>query len=232
MNDETDKPLSDEEMALARRGEALIKAEAAKVQAPQSLREAIERERQRADRPTSPPLWRRLRWVSVGAAAAIVLIGVAVVLDSGGGGNSEPTLASVDAVAKSSSTEAAPAVLGGDPPVLDASVGRLQFPDWRKSFGWTAVGQRADEVGGRAVTTVFYRNGEGAQLGYSVLAGAALAERPQGREVAHEGKTYHLAAAGSRRLITWTQQGHTCVIVAPASVKPSKLVELAASRNV
>ena len=176
-------------------------------------------------------MWRRLRWATVGAAAAIVLIGVAVVLDSGGG-SSEPTLASVDAVARSSSTEPAPAVLGGDPPVLDASVGQLQFPDWRKSFGWTAVGQRADEVGGRAVTTVFYRNGEGAQLGYSVLAGAALAERPQGREVVHEGKTYHVVRAGSRRLITWTQQGHTCVIVAPASVKPSKLVELAASRNV
>ena len=226
-----DKPLTDEEMALARRGEALIKSEVTPVRAPQSLREAIERERQQVQAPARQPFWRR-RWVVVGAGAAVALIGVAVALQSDGGNSAEPTLAAVDAVSTRSAAEAPPATLGGDPPVLAASVGDLQFPDWQKSFGWTAVGQRQDEVAGRAVTTVFYRNGDGAQLGYSVVAGAALDEQPAGQPIRHEGKTYHVADEGSQRIVTWTQQGHTCVMVAPASVKQSKLVELAASRNV
>jgi hypothetical protein len=228
---ETDKPLTDEEMALARKGEALIKAEVTPVRAPQSLRESIERERRRSAAPAPLPFWRRRRWIAAVAAAAAVLVGVVAVLQSGGGG-SEPTLAAVGAVSAASPAEAAPATLGGSPPVLAAAVGDLRFPDWRKSFGWTAVGQRRDEVDGRAVTTVFYRNKDSAQLGYSVVAGAPLEDQPAGRPIQRDGKTYHVATEGSRRIVTWTQQGHTCVIVAPASVEPSKLVELAASRNV
>jgi hypothetical protein len=225
-----DKPLTEEELALARKGEALIKAEVAPVRAPQSLRESLERGRELAQAPAAQPFWRR-RWVAVGSGAAIALVGVVVALQSDGG-SSEPTLAAIDAVSTSSATDAAPAILGGDPPVLAASVGQLQFPDWQKSFGLTAVGQRQDEVDGRAVTTVFYRDAAGAQLGYSVVAGEPLAEQPAGQPIQREGKTYHVADEGSQRIVTWTQQGHTCVMVAPASFTQSELVELAASRNV
>jgi hypothetical protein len=48
MPDENDSPLTEEELALARKGEALIAAAMADVRAPQSLREAIERDRERA----------------------------------------------------------------------------------------------------------------------------------------------------------------------------------------
>ena len=48
MRDEKDTPLTEEELALARKGEELIAAAVADVRAPQSLREAIERDRERA----------------------------------------------------------------------------------------------------------------------------------------------------------------------------------------
>jgi hypothetical protein len=232
MSDHDNIQLSDEEMALARKGEALIKAEVARVQAPQSLRERIERERERAARPMQPPFWRRHRFAlgALGAAAAALAVG-AVAL-SGGGGSGEPTFASVDATAALSPTDPAPASTGGDPPVLDASVGAIEFPDWEKKFGWRAVGSREDEVSGRSVTTVSYRNEDGAELGYAIVDGEALAAAPNGEKVLHEGKTYHVSSDGPRTVVTWTQQGHTCVIVASSKVPRAKLVELAASRNV
>jgi hypothetical protein len=41
-----------------------------------------------------------------------------------------------------------------------------------------------------------------------------------------------VTSAGGRTIVTWNQQGHTCVIAAPATVPSSRLVDLAASRNV
>jgi hypothetical protein len=233
MSDHDDIGLSEEEMALARRGEALIKAEVARVQAPQSLRERIEAERARAARqPARVPFWRRHRIAlgALGAAAAALVVG-GLALQSGGGGG-EPSYASVDAVAVLAPTHPAPASAGGDPPVLDAGVGPIEFPDWEEKFGWRAVGIREDEISGRPVTTVFYRNEDGKGLGYAIVGGEPLEAPPGGDAVTHEGKTYHVSAAGSHTVLTWRQQGHTCVIVASAEVPRAKLVELAASRNV
>jgi hypothetical protein len=111
-------------------------------------------------------------------------------------------------------------------------VGELVFPDWKAKFGWEAVGRRDDALSGRTVTTVFYRNPDGARLGYAVVSGNELDAQPPGREVTRNGKTYHVASAGERTVVTWNQQGHTCVIAAPATVPSSRLVDLAASRNV
>lgn len=232
MSDHNDIPLSEDEMALARKGEALIKAEVARVQAPQALRERIEADRARAARPARAPFWRRHGFAFGAVGAAGVALVVAVVALQSGGGDGEPAYASIDAAAALAPTDPAPATLGGDPPVLDASVGPIEFPDWEEKFGWRAVGSREDEVSGRSVTTVAYRNEDGEELGYAIVDGDALATAPAGRPVRHQGKTYHVAAEGPNTVITWTQQGHTCVIVAPAEVPRSTLVELAASRNV
>ena len=128
-------------------------------------------------------------------------------------------------------TGPAPAPNGGDPPVLAARVGPIPFPDWQQKFGWKAVGAREDEVSGRTVKTVYYRNPDGARLGYSIVAGEPLLERPPGHEVTREGNTYHVANAGEHTIVTWTQQGHTCTFVASSTVPEANLVELAASRN-
>ena len=79
--------------------------------------------------------------------------------------------------------------------------------------------------------TVYYRNPDGARLGYSIVAGEPLLERPPGHEVKREGNTYHVANAGEHTVVTWTQQGHTCTFVASSTVPEANLVELAASRN-
>ncbi len=232
MGERDDIRMSDEEMALARKGEALVKAEVARVQAPQSLRERIEADRARAARPQQAPFWRRHRVAAFGTGAAALALVVAGIAIQAGGGTGEPSLADVDAVATLSPTQSAPASVGGNPPVLDAGVGAIDFPDWEDKFDVTAVGRREDEVSGRNVTTVFYRDSDGARLGYSVVGGAPLDDAPTGREVVRDGNTYHVSSADRGTVVTWTQQGHTCVIVASDQVPAAKLVELADSRNV
>ena len=232
MREENDTPLTEEEMARAREGEKLIAAAVADTKAPQSLRESIERDRARASARAQAPFWRRhAQGLLAGAGVLAILAVVAIALPTGSG-EEAPTLASVQATAQLDATAGAPASLGGDPPVLDAKVGAIEFPNWEESFDWKAVGRREDDLSGRDVTTVFYRNPDGAQLGYAVVAGAALDDDPPGRQITRDGKTYTVARGGEQTLVTWTQQGHTCVIVAPSAVPQSSLVDLAASRNV
>lgn len=231
MDNEDDTPLSDEELALAKKGEALIAAAVGDTQAPQSLREAIERDRERVRAAPKAPFWRRhLRALTATATAAVALVVVGVAIQSGTD-STAPTLAEVQATARLEATRPAPAPKGGDPPVLAVRVGAISFPDWQKSFGWKAVGAREDSIGGRTVKTVFYRNPDGARLGYSVVAGEPLREHPPGREVIRTGHAYHVARSGEHTLVTWTQQGHTCTIVASSAVPEARLVDLAASRN-
>jgi hypothetical protein len=232
MPDENDIHLSDEELARAREGQALIAAAVADVRAPQSLRESIERERERASARARAPFWRRHRLGLALASTAAVALVVGVIALQSDETATEPTLASVSATAGLTATEPAPTTVGGTPPNLDANVGELVFPDWKAKFGWEAVGRRDDTLSGRPVTTVFYRNPDGARLGYAVVSGDALGADPPGREVTRDGKTYHVASGPDRTIVTWTQQGHTCVIAAPATVPSTRLVDLAASRNV
>jgi hypothetical protein len=230
MHDESDSPLTEEELALARRGEARIAAAVADSRAPQSLREAIERDRAHAQVPA--PFWRRYRWALAAAgtaAAALILVAIGLQAGSDGAG---PSLDQVYGAAQLQPTAAAPAQVGGTPPVLAANVGALEFPDWQETFGWKAVGRREDELSGRHVTTVFYDNPDGARLGYAVVSGDSLGGDPAGRRLEQEGKTYNVARGAERTIVTWIQQGHTCVIVAPSAIPRSTLVDLAASRNV
>lgn len=232
MPPEDDSPLTDEELALAKRGEAMIAAAVADTNAPHSLRESIERDRKRAQ--ASPPasFWRR-RWRVLGATAtaAAALAAVVLATQSGTSESGEPSLAAVQQTMGLEATGPAPAPGGGEPPVLAARVGPISFPDWQQSFGWKAVGSRQDEVSGRTVKTVYYRNSEGARIGYSIVAGPPIVERPPGRTVTHSGHAYYVAHRGEHTLVTWTQQGHTCTFVAFSGVPDSRLVEIAASRN-
>jgi len=232
MPDENDIDLTEEELERAREGHALIAAAVSDVSAPQSLRESVERERERAAARARVPFWRRHRLGVVLASAAAVALAVVVIATQGDETGGEPALAKVSGVARLSATAPAPRPVGGTPPVLDASVGQLVFPDWQAKFGWKAVGRRDDTLAGRDVTTVFYRNEEGARMGYAVVSGDTLAADPPGRRVTHKGKTYHVASVAGRTMVTWNQQGHTCVIMASPQVPRPRLVEIAASRNV
>ena len=119
-----------------------------------------------------------------------------------GGDEPEPSLTEVYAAAELAQTAAAPAPLGGEPPVLDAKVDNLEFPDWRKGFGWEAVGRRDDTLSGRPVTTVFYRNPEGARLGYAVVSGDALGgNRPAAKSRARARPTTSHESGSARSLL-------------------------------
>jgi hypothetical protein len=234
-----DTPLTDEELALAARGADLVAAALADPQAsaPASLREAIERERAQAAAAPARGFGRaRGRLIAVlGGGVAAVVVALVIALGGSGGGTGGPTAVQVAAVGRLPATASAPAVVPATdtaPARLDADVEGLAFPDWTAAFKWAASGRRTDEVGGRAVTTVFYRNPKGATLGYSIVAGDPIGGAPDGQDVAVGDDTYRLAHGAGRTTVTWTQDGHTCVIDAPATVPDAKLVELASWANV
>src|SRR5215203_1634825 len=107
MHDEGDSPLSDEELALARKREVLIAAAVADVDAPQSLRGAIERDRERARTRAPAPFWRRHRWgLAAAGSAAAALAAVAIALETGSN-QTEPSLTKVYAAARLAPTKAA-----------------------------------------------------------------------------------------------------------------------------
>ena len=185
MPDENDIPLTDEELARAREGEALIAAAVSDVRAPQSLRESIERERERASSRARAPFWRRHRLGLALASAAAAALAVVVIALQNGESPGEPPLAKVvRRRPPRRRPSSAPRSIGGTPPELDARVGNLVFPDWKAKFGWEAVGRRDDTLSGRNVTTVFYRNPDGARLGYAVVSGDD-ARRPAARPRGH-----------------------------------------------
>ena len=232
MHDEHDTPLNDEELELARRGQALISAAVADTHAPQSLREAVERERERSARAARAPFWRRhSQRLAAAAGATAALAAVAIALNSGTGNPTEPSQAKVQSAARLDPTDPAPAQIGGTPPVVDVRVGAHSFPDWTKKFGWKATGRRQDELSGRTVTTVFYTNSKGARLGYAIVHGEPLDDPAPGRRLTRDGKAYNVARTDGHTTVTWIERGHTCVIVASSTVPESKLVDLAASRN-
>jgi len=232
-----DIPLTDEERVLAERGAALVAAAVAspEAQAPTRLRERLEDRRAAGPAPARPGVARRFtpRWIA-GVAALLIAVGgtIAVGLQAGSDLPGGPDVLRVATITRLAPTGPAPASLGGLQPKLDAEVEGVAFPDWSKEFDWEAVGVREDELGGRTLETVTYRNPRGVTVGYSIVAGAALAANPGDGEVERRGTTYRVFNRGGRTTVTWEEQGHTCVLDAPPSVPVETLVDLAAWDNV
>jgi len=144
---------------------------------------------------------RRRRWVPVSALGFAAVCAALLVLVAGGG----PVIDDALAVAVKPAT--APAVAGDH-------VDGVRFP---RSGKWTAVGARTDVVEGRTMRTVFYAR-EGRTIAYTIVDGPALES---------DGRLRVLGAPGGRRAVTWTNQGHTCVI-SGAGVDAAVLRKLAA----
>lgn len=224
--------LTDEELALARRGSSLVAAAMAhpEARAPQALRESLERGRM-AEHASRPRFGRPRSLVAAGIAAVCVLVaGLVVVLGGPDDVVGSPSVQQVAAVTRLPALQAAPVAVGGARPQLSVAVQGLAFPDWRRDFGWRTTGRRTDRIGDRAVTTVFYRYAD-ERLGYAIVAGPPL--RPAGgRDVIRDGARYRVVRRAGRTTVTWTQAGHTCVIDAPTAVPAAELVRLAAWANV
>jgi hypothetical protein len=106
----------------------------------------------------------------------------------------------------------------------------LPFPYWEDRFGWRATGVRTDRIDGRAMTTVFYRNGA-KRIAYTIVSGRSLSpgtSRVRTLTVART-ELATFAKAGGQHIVTWTRRGHTCVL-SGQGVPLKALLELAAWR--
>lgn len=201
--------------------------------APASLRAEVESLRARSDRgarsgsPRRRPGWAapggRLRIASL-AATPLAALAVVLVLVLGGGSSGPPTVMQAAALAGKGPVAAAPAADPTAPRLLDVRVGDLHFPDWEAQGGWRSTGMRTDQLGSRAVTTVYYRHG-GTQLAYSIVDSPVLAKSIP------VGERYKTFKQDGRTFVVWTVANHTCLLSAQGA-SPEQLWSLARSTEV
>jgi hypothetical protein len=213
-------PLDEE---LAERGRALIAAAVAETAAPLALRERIEADRARAAKPARS---RRLRaLLPAGALVAAAVVAVVLVV---GGGSGAPSVLATASLATGGPVLPAPAEDTSNGAVLKASMQGVPFPYWGDSFQWEAVGARDDKIKDRKAKTVFYDNPKGARAAYTILGGDTI-DAPSGAyEKDMNGVKLFTTTDNGRRIVTWTRNGHTCVLSAPLAVPEDKLLALAA----
>ena len=169
--------------------------------------------RPRRSRPRAPSL--------AFAAALATAVAVAVVLVAGTGGSS-PSALSASRLALEHPTARTPVT-------LIAAGTTIAFPHW-SARGWSSVGIRRDSLEGRTVTTEFYRSWSGGTLGYAIVSGAPLAWGAGGHIVYRSGAEYRVMGSGGARVVTWVQEGHTCVL-ASRTASAVTLVRLAAAQE-
>lgn len=210
--------------ALAEQARAVTMLRALDQPAPASLRSRVDELTGARERPARRPLhrWRRAL-VLPGATVLAVVVAAIVILTNGGA--AAPTVPQTARLALAAATLPAPRVDSADPRQLAVSAAGIPFPNWAATSRWASSGARTDRIGGRMVTTVFYRNPKGVEVGYSISSGAPLSGAHGGTFHAY-GTTFTLARAGSGNFITWVRAGHTCVI-AGHSVGYATLLSLA-----
>ncbi len=176
------------------------------VRAPEDLRARIEAARSRAR-----PARRRRVIAGAGLAGAAAALAVALVLLLPAGAPVAPSVADAASLAVRGSASSAPASDAKAPDAwLDQRVGRVYFPNWSWRFGWTAVGQRVDRLGGRRMVTVYYE-GHGTSVAYTIVSGSVLA-RPASRIDHSGGLEIRVLSVDGRLVVTWRRDGHTCVL--------------------
>jgi anti-sigma factor RsiW len=177
-------------------------------------------------RPSHAPRWRRSLFVPAATALAVAVAALVVLL-GGGGGTSAPTVPQTARLALAAATSPAPSEDPAHRGLLRLRIGGLAFPYYGRD-GWMAIGARTDTVRDRRIDTVFY-TARGHRVGYAIVSGAPLGIGG-GTVVTHGGVTYWLQHAHSAELITWRQNGHTCVI-AGHRVSPRTLLSLASAEE-
>ena len=216
-------PLDDE---LAERGRTLIAAAVAETMAPLALRERIEADRARAAQQGSARRSRGLLGKLVPAAGLVAAVVVALVLVLGG--SNAPSVLATASLAARGPVLPAPAEDGSNDTVLKASIEGTPFPYWGDSFQWEAVGARDDTIKDRAAKTVYYENPKGVRAAYTILGGGTIDAPSGAREKTQNGVKLSITQHEGRRIVTWTRDGHTCVLSAPVAVPQDKLLQLAA----
>ena len=167
---------------------------------------------------------RPLAW-GAGALAAAACAAVLAIALSGGSSSSGPDVRSASALTLAPATMGAPSESHSNAGELNAAVDGVAFPYWEERFGWRTVGARTDHIGGRPVTTVFYANGDGQRIGYSIVGGTPP-PRLSGPASWRRGTAYHVLSVGNRSAVVWLRSGRLC-IVSGHGVKPATLLRLA-----
>jgi len=212
-----------DDRAASERATSRIRAAAATVRAPQSLRAAVAQERL-AVRQSAPRRSRSLIFAGV-AAAAVLALAVAVVVMSGSTGTPGGSVADAAQVALRAPTDGPPARMSDGRVRL--SVGGVRFPDYAHWEGWRAVGTRTDTVAGRAAVTVVYGRGT-KRVGYTIVDGRPLRIPDGAKQLTYDGVKFWVLRRGDARYITWQRDGRTCVL-ATRETKLKRLLEFASS---
>jgi hypothetical protein len=159
------------------------------------------------------------------AAAGVIALAIVALLP---GGATRPSVVRAAQLASLGPTAAAPAADSTHPGSLTDSVDGVRYPYWQDAFGFTASGRRTDRLDGRIAMTVYYTNSARQSTGYTIVSGPALPQ-PLGATVVHRDGTDFLdLREGSRTVVTWRRDGHTCVLSAASGVSLGELLALAA----
>ena len=209
--------------ALAEQERAVTMLRGLDAPAPASLRARVD-ELTGTSAPRRAPRWRRAL-VLPGATAIAAAAAAAVILVSGG--TAAPTVPAAAQLAVASATLPSPPANPNDSDELALHGAGIPFPAWGAKEGWMTDGARTDTVGGRQITTVFYKTRSGKRIGYAIASGAPLSG-VQGDTATRYGVTFTMGRAGDVNLITWVRNGHTCVI-AGRNVSHATLLALASA---
>src|SRR5436190_19156274 len=145
-----------------------------------------------------------------GAIAAAVAVLAVVFVSGGGSGPSAPSLREAAKLTLAPATSPPPPESSTHRAQLAANVDGVHFPYWEGCLGWRSTGARIDNVHGRRVTTVFYGDGAGRQIGYTIVSG--LAPKVSGGTTAwRNGIPYTLHNERGIAVVTWLRGGHLCV---------------------
>jgi anti-sigma factor RsiW len=189
--------------------------------APQRLRTKIE-----ASRPSRARAARRRFVYAGGVAVALAAVVLALVFTLPSGTPGSPSVSDAAALAARGPTQAAPAPDPGVPgALLHRRVGGVYFPDWASRFGWTAIGERTDTLGGRTAVTVYYRS-NGDTIAYTIVRAPPLPQ-PSGTASNWRGTELRTLELNGREIVTWRRAGDTCVL-SGTGIKAAALQRLAA----
>jgi hypothetical protein len=155
-------------------------------------------------------------------AAAVAAIAISIGLSGGGNG---PFIRQASALTLGRSTAAAPRE-NHNSAQLAAAVEGVAFPYWEERFGWRSTGTRHDHVNGRAVTTVFYADQHGRQIGYAIVAGTPAPTQGRGAIAWRNGTRFRVLQLHGATVVSWLRDGHLCV-VAGRGVSGATLLALA-----
>jgi hypothetical protein len=147
-----------------------------------------------------------------GGALAAAAIAVVLAFGLGGGGSSAPSLRQTAALTLGTPTSSAPHESTVNRATLTASVDGVSFPYWEDHLRWHSTGWRSDRIAGRSITTVFYVDPRGRQVGYAIVSGLPAPHQPAGATAWRANVPYRLLNVDGNSVVSWQRSGHLCVL--------------------